>query len=966
MNLTLAVTIMNNIRAIMIGLCIFLALSLYPLLAQEYNLPLAGEWRFALDPKKEGEAQEWFKAPLPDTIPLPGTIALNKKGPQASFHENVEELSSEYPYKGMAWYQRTILIPEEWRGRGVELFVERTKLSKAWVDDHCLGEHDEIGTPQTYPLGELSPGPHRLTILVDSRVPAGVSGHMANSATQTQWNGLIGDIHLSVHDLVRIGLIRVVPEVSKQRVMVTVCVKNGTDKQQHGQVTLVASPLASPEGTHPMPMTASSAFAAEPGETKLSLPLPLGADAQRWDEFHPALYRLEVKLKTETASGKASSDTRSLEFGLREFGAKGSQFTINGHPTMLRGKHDALVFPLTGYPPMDEEAWTRVFTTAKSYGINHYRFHSCVPPEASFKAADRVGIYLQPELYKSGGNYSDEAYDYNLTEAKRILDTYGNHPSFVMFSLGNEIARGRANRAKAIAALREYDPTRLYAQGSNNEFPRPVLAEGDDYWTTVRTPGESLAHAVRGSFSHADKPLGHIQRLRPSTMYDYREAIAGIPVPVIGHEVGQYEVFPDFREIASYTGVQKPWNFQVFRSRLESAGMLDQAEAFTAASGALAVQCYREEIEAALRTPGFGGFQLLDLQDYPGQGTALVGILNAFMESKGLITPEAWRSFCGPVVPLARMESYTWTTDQTFSARIEVAQYGPADLPDIALGWELKDSHGATVAKGDLPRRDYPRGSLVDAGTISIALSGLAAPGRYELKLSLGTTGYSNEYPLWVYPAKLENPVPPKVVIREVWDQETESLLQAGKTVLLIPASKQTPGVEGFFAPDFWSYPMFRSICEGHKLPLAPGTLGLLIDSTHPALASFPTETHSNWQWWDLLDESRAMVLDATPAEFRPIVQAIDNTQRNHKLGYLFEARVGKGRLIVCSLNLLKNQQSPVVRQMLHSLLDYAGSAFEPKIQLPARTVSAVLGQSAGSIEKKGGGSYNEFFERKE
>ena len=786
---------------------------------------------------------------------------------------------------------------------------------------------------------------------------------MFNSSTQTRWNGFLGDLHLAAHDPVWIQKMRVSPDVAHQAARVTFSIGNDTGRSQRGQVSISATPFNVPEAKGRKPARLTADFTADPGGAAVTISLPLGADALLWDEFHSALYRLEANL--ETTGAKKFRDAFHDEFGLREFKAKDGQFTMNGRITMLRGKHDALVFPVSGQVAMDLQEWMRVLTIAKSYGINHYRFHTCTPPEAAFQAADRVGIYLQPELYKSGGVYREGAEgEYQLAEGKRILNAYGNHPSFVMLSLGNEIGEGRENRAKMVAELRKTDPTRLYAQGSNNEFGRPSLAQGDDYWTTARTSKDSAVHAVRGSFSHADLPIGHIQRLRPATTYDYREAIKGVPIPVIGHEVGQFEVFPDFREIGKYTGVQKPWNLETFRRRLQAAGMLDQADAFVAASGALAVQCYREDIETALRTPGFGGFQLLDLQDYPGQGTALVGILNAFMESKGLITPEAWRNFCAPVVPLARMDSYTWTSRQTFSAQIEVAQYGPVDLKSVPLAWTLVDAQGQSVAQGELPMRDYGQG-LIPSGTVTLPLAALAVPACYRLQLRLGATGYYNEYPLWIYPDQADTVPPSSVLIRESWDTETQELLRAGKTVLLLPPLEKISGVDGYFTPDYWCYTMFRSICEGNKKAVAPGTLGLLIEAGHPALASFPTETHSNWQWWDLVTGSRALVLDATPASFRPIVQVIDNFDRNQKLGVLFEANVEQGKLLVCTLDLLRKQESPVARQMLHSLLKYAQIA-SPQTTLSVETVNAIFASAKQVIKKRPDGSYSEFFERKD
>jgi len=927
-------------------------------------IPLAGTWSFALDPKGTGENGKWFSRDLDDTVSLPGTSAQNRKGPRAQPTENVMELSSEYPYEGVAWYQRTVQVPADWQGRTVELFLERTKLTKVWLDEVCLGEQDALGVHQVYRLGELSPGPHRLTVRVDSKtLPPAISGHMANTSTQTKWNGIIGDLHLAARESVWIQSVRVIPDVAHRSATVIFTLSNLTAQPQPGKVVLSAKPFNVPEARTCSPVGLTNAFTASPGGTTVSMVLPLGAQALLWDEFHPALYRLDVTLQSAAVAGNSFQQTCREEFGLREFKTREGQFTINGRATMLRGKHDALVFPLLGHPPMDVDSWVRVFTVAKTYGINHYRFHTCTPPEAAFAAADRVGIYLQPELYN--GNYLNEnSLTYTRAEALRILSAYANHPSFVMLSLGNEMSPGREIRARLIAELRQADPTRLYAQGSNNEFSHPKLAAGDDYWTTARTVGDSADHAVRGSFAHADLPLGHIQRLRPATTYDYCEAIKGVPVPVIGHEVGQFEVFPDFRELPQYTGVQKPWNLETFRRRLLVAGMLDQAGDFMAASGALAVQCYREDIEAALRTPGFGGFQLLDLQDYPGQGSALVGVLNAFMESKGLITPEAWRQFCGPVVPLARMASYTWTNGQTFSAKIEVAQYGPEDLKTLPLTWKLVNTHNETVAQGKLPAQDYGSG-LISAGTVTIPLAALPSPARYQLQLRLGKTLYQNNYPLWLYPDRVDITPPPSVTIRQVWDRDTQALLREGRTVLLLPLPETVPGVEGFFASDFWCYPMFRSICERTKKQVAPGTLGLWIDAGHPALSGFPTESHSDWQWWDLVMGSRALILDATPASYRPIIQGIDNFERNHKLGYLFEAKVAQGRLIVCSLDLLSKSDSPVARQMLHSLQDYAAANNSPRTELTLEMVSAIFDRPTAGKRQNPDGSFSEFFDRK-
>ena len=662
----------------------------------------------------------------------------------------------------------------------------------------------------------------------------------------------------------------------------------------------------------------------------------LAENAPLWDEFNPVIYRLRLDFTIRSPKDAAWEDTRIVHFGLRKFSTFRNQFLINGRPTFLRGKHDACVFPLTGYPPMDKASWLRVLGIAKSYGINHYRFHSWCPPEAAFEAADELGMYLQPELPNKATSFNKAASrDYLTREGERIFRAFGNHPSFVMFTLGNELGRQK-EMFDIVRHFRAVDPRHLYAQGSNNCFWKPELNAGDDFWVTFMT-GKDLP--ARGSFFQGDYDNGPIENYPPSTMTDFSESIAGVPVPVVGHETGQFQVFPDFREIPKYTGVLRARNFETFRKRLADANMLDQADDFVRASGALAVICYREDIEEALRTPGFGGFQLLDLQDYPGQGTALVGILNAFMESKGLITPEHWRQFCCPVVPLLRMTKYTWTTDEKFTGRAQVANYSLGDQTDAMIDWTVADAHGRRVASGTLGPEDIKQGNVREAGMFCLPLADAPAPCKLTITLAIKGTPYVNSYPIWVYPPKPDTSAPAGVTVTRTLDADAWARLGRGERVVLLPKldalDDPDKSIAGSFQCDFWCWPMFKRTAERMKVPVAPGTLGILCDPNAPALADFPTSFHSDWQWWQLVKHARPIVLDATPADYRPTVQVIDNFVRNHKLGLIFETKAGKGKLLVCAIDLPGLADKPEARQMLASLLKYAGSKeFAPKAEV--------------------------------
>ncbi len=899
---------------------------------------LDGQWRFALDERKEGATKEWFRTNLADTIKLPGTTDEARKGNGNSNTNQAMHLSRPFPFYGAAWYQRDVMIPESWRNKRITLFLERTKNTQVWIDDKPLGEQDGLAAPHVYDLGSvLAPGEHRLTIIVDNKKHPPVSGHQLSDDTQTDWNGIVGTIELRATDLVWIDDVQLYPNAAKKTAKVKVKIGNATGKAGDGKITSNIQ-LSTPNAQR---STKVETMKWNEDGANVEFEVAVGADAKLWDEFAPQLYEMTLTLE----SGNLTPDTKRLKFGLRNFTTTNAQFCINGKTIFLRGKHDACVFPLTGYAPMDVESWVRVFKIAKSYGINHYRCHTWCPPDAAFAAADIVGIYLQPELPNFGGDFSKDLAKrkYTLDEVKRILAAFGNHPSFVMMTLGNENFGGREMRADMIRELRSFDPRHLYSQASNYEFSDPKLAEGDDFWATMRTK-RGAEGATRGSFSHADKPLGFVQVAPPSTTNDLASAIEGIPVPVIGHEFGQYETFPNFAETKKYSGVTRAWNFDVFQRRLASKGMLDQAPDFFRASGALAVLCYRADIEAALRTKGYGGFQLLDLQDFPGQGTALVGILDAFMDSKGLIAPEAWRQFCCETVPLLRFKKFEWTTAETFTAQAQIAHYGPKDFSDSYVEWSLQNSNVVDITGSVWKQPLIEAGGVRNLDEISFPLKDIVAPAKLFLKFGIRDTPFVNRYPIWVYPEKMDMKPPHDVTVSRKLDDATLKILSDGGKVLLLPElSKLTNSVEGFFASDFWCYPMFRNIC-GTRTPPAPGTLGLLCDPKHPALAQFPTEFHSNWQWWPIVMNSRAMILDETPASFRPIVQVIDNFERNHKLGMIFDAKIGRGKLLVCSADLPGQRDKPEARQLLISLQAYAGSQrFDPKNELSAELLKKIL-----------------------
>ena len=917
------------------------------------RISLEGNWGLQLDTAGTGIAPDWLTKSCTDSLFLPGITDMGKMGTYNTDMTLTTGLSREYVFEGKALYTKQIRIPEEWDGTSVRLVMERTKPTTIWIDGKEVGANNDISTAQQYDLSSyLFPGTHTVAILVDNgkqAVPEKVYGssHAYSASTQTNWNGIIGDFYLESAPLCGIDEIQLYPDVAKKVVTARVTLRNPDKGVGKGILSFYAEAWNT-DKQHKTPVQTVEVDWTKPEQ---ELELALGDKALLWSEFTPALYRLSVSLKTDQ-----SVDTEQATFGLRDFKTKGRQFTMNGKTTFLRGKHDACVFPLIAHTAMDVETWRHYFQVAKQYGINHYRFHSWCPPEACFEAADIEGIYLQPELPIWGNIDIDdtELCDYLLKEGRNLHRAYSNHASFVMFGLGNEMS-GEEGLAMLIQTFKKEDNRHIYSSGSNNYLG---FKGKQDYFTTCRVGREDdkqfNTHA-RASFSFADAyDGGYLNHTYPNSEMDFSSANALCDVPIISHETGQFQVYPNYEEIKKYTGVLKPRNFEIFKKRLEEAGMIDQAYDFMMASGKWSALLYRADIEMNLRTPEWGGFQLLDLQDYPGQGSAYVGILDAFMESKGLIAPEEWRHFCSEVVPLFCTEKFCWTNDEALTGEVEIANYSESDLNGKQLSWTLTDSKQQVLDKGVLPLQ-VKQGELAKVGTLKPAIASVRKAEKVTLALSIDGTPYRNDYSLWIYPADKEVTPSEDICVTDDLDAHLKYLTEGGK-VLWFPSKDkhkdQTVG--GLFQTDYWNYRMFRTICENLDRPVSPGTLGILTDPGHPALADFPTEFHTNWQWFPIIKQSYPMILDRLSDDYRPIVQVIDNVERNHKLGLLFEFKVGNGKLLVCMSDLKAVQDKPEARQFYRSILEYMeSSAFAPSYSLSAKDLQDLFTAKVKTGEMK-------------
>lgn len=878
------------------------------LCAQE-RMSLAGTWRFQTDPMGFGKTpgSELYLAKLSETIHLPGTTDEGGKGMPVTARY-VDRLTRKFEYCGQAWYQREVDIPADWAGKDIVLTLERCHWeTTVYVDGRLVGTDERLSTPNRFSLAPfLTPGIHTITICIDNRLkyPMDQWNHGTTEYTQTNWNGIVGKMELTAYERNRIASLRAYPDIKNASVRLELDIAHGDTVDTAAELLLT---IREKGGKSIIEKNIPVTLEGKQKKAHLSQTLALGRDIKLWNEFSPALYEVSARLTVADCS-----DQHTTTFGMREVTQGKHHIQVNGRNVHLRGALDCCVFPRTGYPATDTAAWATIFRTVKEHGMNHIRFHSWCPPKAAFEAADAVGIYLQAELpmwIKDVGKYPARR-DFFEKEMYAILEEYGNHPSFILMCNGNENEGDFSVLEDLVKKARRADTRRLYSA------------------STARTHTASDQYYV----SHVTQKGGiTVYEGIPSTDWD-KTRESDIDVPVIAHESGQRCMYPNFKEMEKYTGVTTPRNFEVFRERLSRNGMLHQADDFFRATGAHTVLQYKEVNESLLRTPNSGGFQLLGLSDFPGQGSAFVGILDAFWESKGLVSPEKFRESCAPTVLLARMPKRAYTTGETFTAKLQIYHYGEHPLRRSRLQWTLQDERGEVFKSGTISTPAISCATVDSLGNISIPLQGITEAKKLTLHATLGKE-YHNEWDIWVYPTQTQATPVSNYRYATAYTEEVRRALLEGENVLLIP--EKVSGRRTHFAGHFWNPIMFN---------WNPMIVGTLIHAEHPMFKNFPTSTYADWQWWDILNHATAIPMDGV-APLTPIIQSIDSYENNQKLGIAFEANVGKGKLLVLCVNATKDiANRPATRCLIDAAKTYvSGKDFKPTTTLLPHQVEALL-----------------------
>lgn len=953
---------------------------------------LNGKWHVVLEDGTTGQMD------LPGTLDENGIghrdVGANQWHPDAVLGNAAGEIDKDAPiatrftrrhtYEGEARISRKITVPDYGTDR---LFVlaERARALRLLVDGEACAvfRQGTLSTPYIFELTGAAPGEHEFTFLSDNSYPGMPKAAICNSSaatdeTQTNWNGILGECSMYTRPQNFIDSLRVYPRAVKKEeknkaggYVLDVCVElaPGAKKvYKDAKIILQSEALAAGELEDTQTLTEIISYSgeglAEAGTDKEENPktmeiwfrdLPLRENVKLWDKDEGNLYEMAVTLDNGMPAedkGGSTAECRT-RFGIRSFGDNGSgRLALNGRAIFLRGEANCAEYPETGHPPMTIPEWKEMLLKYRSYGINFVRFHSHCEPEAAFAAADELGMLLQPELSHwdpKDAFGTEESYRYYRAELVDLLKTYANHPSFVMLTLGNELQaqdEGRERMRELVRTAKRMDPTRLYANGSNAFYGEEGCDPESDFYTSQSCKDVVIC----GTFSGM---RGYLNENYPSADRTYDEAMAEIrkeyQKPVFSFEVGQFEVLPDFEELESFHGISDPVNLKLIKKRVEERGLLPTWEKYVEATGELSRLAYREEIEAAMRTRELSGISLLGLQDFPGQGTALVGMMNSHLEPKpyDFARPERFREFFQECRILVKLPHYTYEAGERLIAEVEAANFGKGNIEGVFC-WTLAGkksvsengncepaeikSKNTVIATGEDTEITICRpGSYTEVGSLDIPLDFVEKNTALTLKVRIGDS--ISAYPIWVY--RKTTPVCPENVYEtRAFDVKTREILQNGGRVYLSPdADKESlpNSIKTQFTTDFWSVGTFAD---------QEGGMGQLIDTEHPIFKEFPTDFHTDWQWW-IMATKRAVIL---PHPMKTIITEMDSYAFLRPMAQMIEFRCLKGKVLLSTMELHKSQQYPEVRALQASIYTYlSGENFEPAEEITEEELSMLV-----------------------
>lgn len=883
--------------------------------AERPRLDLNGTWEFRTDPQEQGETRGWHSAGVafPRTIQVPGAWQAQGVG------EPTEMLR--HDYAGAAWYRRTVTIPAEWKGRRVVLRIGGAhRYTALFVNGQKVGEHDGFSAPFTFDVTEaVRPGADNVLALRIANPgeaprdgpreqkpvrPTGMLNYLGN------WGGIYGNVELQAIDPVSIAHVYIRPDIDRGVARFLVTVRNRQAGAFKGNVRVVVEPKL--EAGAPVAVDAGAETTVE-----VTVPIP---NARLWSPEHPHLYTAAISVR----EGGRERDRIAERFGMRQLAASGNRLLLNGKPLYLRGYGDDNIEVLTGFPPASRDVYLQRLKQVRAFGFNAVRFHSMVPAEEFFHAADEVGLFVMAELPAAYTQYVLPHRDFLRRELENVVLTYRNRPSLFSISFGNEFNLDwldtEAEKQRFLATVADFYKL------AKSLHPDGLVLSNDGY---VMKPTDLVSH--------------------------YGGALPDLPV--VKHEFGEYYCsLPDISLIDRFTGVFLPGWLHAKAAWVREQNLTDRYPEYVKHSQRLQHLGRKFQIERVRRQPGISGYHYWLIVDFPGgtgEGDSWEeGWFDYFWQPKG-ITPADGQAVNAAVLPMigAGVAHRTLWNDATRTIDVIVSNYGEEDLRNAPLSWTV--TAGGERVASDTTTIDVPMGTVARVAQITLPAAS-SGPAR-TLALRVDVAGKStNSWTFWAFPrdARLaSSPIPVTSTVRwagigRLYPFVKEGLPPASGEGLLLTSALDEAALEHLRAGGrVWLMAekgTTQARAEVAFFPAAGGALGTRV-RTHPALEGFPHDGFADLQFYNLMDGAVPLSLDRWPTGLDPIVGGIRTTagflattKNLSRVGYVFETRVGKGRLLVTTLRLREHldEAYPEAIHLFDRLLRYAtGEAFDPQVE---------------------------------
>lgn len=876
---------------------------------------LSGDWDMAYrrEPWRSADEPSFVGRSVSNAVPgfwedmVP---ALRRAGIHDEFAVNPEHEEQNFPMTGWAkdttlpnisgcfMYRRTF-VPLR-AGPAVLAFdCVRNRVS-AWINGKFVASREGFSTPfeLSVPEGALKPGENEIVLAVSNLPNTGYNGRDVSGMTTRSVFGSTGGIDG--------GLELRYPSSG----LGDVCVTTAPDLK-----TLAIRIRG--DGRYRYAIHDGNRIMAT-GEAAGDVTLPTDGFSF-WSPESPKLYRLEIS---------AGGCTHSQLFGIRRLSAAGEKLFLNGRPVYLRGVTEHGYFPRTVHVPRDAGYWRMVARKRKELGFNFVRFHTFVPPESFFDAADELGMLVHVETpnFVPAGEYAS------------VVAFARRHPSAVIYCTGNEtrIDDRAEGYLEEIAALVHRETDALFSPVSALRGVEYFIVEGKDPYVCEPIPHnrERMERLARYSDVFTSYQLGaasysSLNKGSPAQLDEWGGAYCG--KPRLSHEMCIDSSYVDFSTEALYppgSPILAAGVFSRLREYLASRGVLEKSDLYFRNSCEWMRRIRKftfEKVRAADRVAGFDF--LGDINTHWHTFGYSVGMMDEFYRLKPGETVENVRRYNSAAVVLCDLGSdFNVTAGSGKRVKFSISNYA-GDAKDAALRVSLAACPDEVWMR-EAACPDAPCGSVTKLGEFDVAIPAADKPVKYLLRASFsgGAVRAENEWEIYAFPPPSE--IRPDGGVRVVKDISEEELLRAmsdGERVLLLGAGP------------------FKSLPTTFRIGMAGRTSGnyATVITGHPALRGFPHEGYCGWQFRRLMEGGRAVQLEAG-VPFDPVIDVASSVKCVIRQSMLFEYRIGEGRLLCCPMNF--GGGDPAAEWLRTRLAEYVASdEFRPKASLTPEQLVAVV-----------------------